>query len=158
MPIREFHGAFAFLSNFHGLGPDAERLAIFVDGVAYPTVEHAYVAAKLTDPGLRAEVLALPTAGQAKRFLRERGLSARADWLAQRLLVMEDLLRQKFSHPQLAVMLVATGEEELSEGNRWGDEFWGVDLRTGVGANHLGRLLMKIRAELAGRVDAPPVP
>jgi hypothetical protein len=36
----------------------------------------------------------------------------------------------------------------LVEGNRWGDQFWGVDLRTGLGENHLGKILMKVRDEL----------
>ena len=35
-------------------------------------------------------------------------------------------------------------------GNTWGDTCWGVDLRTGQGENHLGRILMKVREELAG--------
>jgi predicted NAD-dependent protein-ADP-ribosyltransferase YbiA (DUF1768 family) len=32
---------------------------------------------------------------------------------------------------------------ELIEGNWWGDTYWGVC--NGVGENHLGKLLMKIR-------------
>jgi predicted NAD-dependent protein-ADP-ribosyltransferase YbiA (DUF1768 family) len=43
-------------------------------------------------------------------------------------------------------MLKATGDEELVEGNWWNDTFWGVC--NGVGENNLGKLLMKIRAEL----------
>jgi predicted NAD-dependent protein-ADP-ribosyltransferase YbiA (DUF1768 family) len=44
-------------------------------------------------------------------------------------------------------MLLLTGDCELVEGNTWGDKFWGVC--DGEGENHLGKLLMKIRAELA---------
>ncbi len=36
----------------------------------------------------------------------------------------------------------------LQEGNRWGDTFWGVDLRTGKGENKLGKILMRVRKEL----------
>ena len=39
---------------------------------------------------------------------------------------MADLLRQKFSHPDLAVLLLATGDEDLVEINTWGDTFWGI--------------------------------
>jgi len=59
------------------------------------------------------------------------------------------MLRLKFTkHESLKEKLLATGDEELVEGNDWNDRVWGkVD---GVGENHLGRLLMKIRAELRG--------
>jgi predicted NAD-dependent protein-ADP-ribosyltransferase YbiA (DUF1768 family) len=59
---------------------------------------------------------------------------------------MRDLLRQKFAHPELRRLLLATGDAELVEGNTWGDRFWGVC--AGRGQNHLGRLLMAIRAEI----------
>jgi len=60
---------------------------------------------------------------------------------------METLLRDKFTrHADLRILLLDTGDRELVEGNTWDDRFWGVC--EGVGENHLGRLLMKIRAEL----------
>jgi len=62
--------------------------------------------------------------------------------------MMEELLRLKFESPELRKLLLETGEHELIEGNNWGDRFWGVV--DGVGDNHLGKLLMKIRAELRG--------
>ena len=34
------------------------------------------------------------------------------------------------------------------EGNGWHDTFWGVDLKTGEGEKHLGRILMQVREEL----------
>ena len=145
MAIRSFRDT--FLSNFYGLKPGEERLSIVFDDVAYPTVEYAYVAAKLTDLALREEVRLLPKPGQAKSFLKDRGLTERSGWDEMKLAVMEDLVRQKFAHPKLAAMLLATGDEELIEGNTW-DTFWGVDTETGVGENHLGRIVMKIRDEL----------
>ena len=42
--------------------------------------------------------------------------------------------------------LIDTGDIELVEVNSWGDTFYGVC--NGVGENHLGKLLMKIRKEL----------
>lgn len=59
---------------------------------------------------------------------------------------MEDLLRLKFSNREVANLLILTGDEELIEGNWWGDKFWGI--YNGEGENHLGKLLMKIRGEL----------
>ncbi len=152
MTIRSFRNT--FLSNFYGLKPGEERLSIVFDDVAYPTVEHAYVAAKLTDLALREEVRLLPKPGQAKSFLKDRGLTERSGWDEMKLAVMEGLVRQKFAHPKLAAMLLATGDEELIEGTTW-DVFWGVDERTGEGENYLGKIQMKIRAELRRKQPRP---
>lgn len=65
--------------------------------------------------------------------------------------IMEEVVRAKFSqNPQLLEKLIATGDAELVEGNRWHDQYWGFDLIKGIGENHLGIILMKIRAELGG--------
>lgn len=65
-----------------------------------------------------------------------------------KLQLMERLLLKKFdnNHPQPQQMLLSTGDEELIEGNYWKDTYWGVC--NGVGENHLGKLLMKIREKL----------
>lgn len=78
MPIRSFKHAFAFLSNFYGLAPGDERFIVTLDGEAYPTVEHAYVAAKLTDPALREEISDLPKPGQAKPSPSSRTAASRS--------------------------------------------------------------------------------
>jgi len=57
-------------------------------------------------------------------------------------------VRAKFEqNPDLAAKLIATGDEELVEGNTWGDTYWGVC--RGVGQNKLGKILMNVRQELA---------
>ena len=43
-------------------------------------------------------------------------------------------------------LLLATGDAKIVEGNTWGDVFWGVC--NGVGENHLGEILMKVRQDL----------
>jgi ribA/ribD-fused uncharacterized protein len=138
--IDRFDGTFRFLSNFW-------PARVFLDGEEYPTIEHAYQAAKTLDLEERPLVRLAATPGRAKR-LGQR-LTLREDWEAVKLVVMLDLLRQKFARHSLTVALLATGEMELVEGNAWGDTFWGVDTHKG-GANHLGRLLMQVRAELRG--------
>ena len=56
-------------------------------------------------------------------------------------------LRQKFtSHLALRAMLVATCDKNLVEASPH-DYFWGCG-RKGTGQNHLGKLLMKLRADL----------
>ena len=63
------------------------------------------------------------------------------------------LLRVKFKPgSSFAELLLATADEELVEVNEWGDCYWGVC--RGVGENVLGKLLMRVRAEL--RVGVMP--
>jgi hypothetical protein len=134
--IGPFRGEWRWLSNFW-------PARVYLDGVEYPTVEHAYVAAKTLDLELRAAVLAFSSPGDAKRLGRK--FTLRPDWDSVKLDVMESLLRQKFADPMLRRKLVWTYPNELVELNEWGDTFWGVC--RGKGENHLGRILMKIRDE-----------
>jgi len=128
------------LSNF-------EPVQVELDGVIYPTVEHAYQAAKTFNSEERDFVLSQGTPGRAKRASRKITISP--DWDSRKLGVMEDLLFQKFLfHEELGQKLLETGNIKLEEGNTWGDTFWGVDYSTGVGQNNLGKLLMKVRSEL----------
>jgi len=136
--IDRFEGDYAFLSNFALI-----QGGVLFEGARYPSVEHAFAAAKTLDPAGRELIRALPSAGAAKRA--GRTVSLRPDWYEARLGVMEDLLRQKFAVEPFRAALAATGSATLIEGNNWGDRFWGVD---GSGENHLGKLLMELRAEL----------
>jgi ribA/ribD-fused uncharacterized protein len=122
-----------------------------MDGQIYPTVEHAYVAAKVSDPALRAEIRMLDSPSRAKRFLATRDLEPDPDFDDRKLEIMRQLVECKFEHPELAAMLLATGTEELIEGNTWNDTFWGVDHQDLKGLNHLGRILMDVRSQLSRR-------
>jgi DNA adenine methylase len=135
--IDSFSGENRFLSNFW-------QTAIVYEGQEYPSTEHAYQAAKSLDLTVRRAVAATPTAAEAKALGRR--IAMRTDWEQVKLQVMEDVLRQKFANPDLHEKLIATENSELTEGNTWGDRFWGVC--NGVGENHLGKLLMKIRDDL----------
>jgi len=139
--IREFRGEFRFMSNFWPAVVDFE-------GVTYPTVEHAYVTAKTLDEAIREDVLRCEKPGQAKAMGRQFEL--RRDWNFVKVDILENLVRQKFNHEDLKMKLLATGERYIMEGNNWGDKFWGVDLATHEGLNHMGKILMKIREELRG--------
>ncbi len=138
--IDRFAGEHAFLSNFF-------PAPFVLDGIVYPTVEHAFQAAKCCDAAQAERIRRAPSPGAAKRLGRRAQL--RPDWEPVKLDVMHRCLRAKFAqHPDLAARLLATGSARLVEGNTWGDTFWG---RTGSrGRNHLGRLLMLVRAELRG--------
>ena len=170
-PIVDFRGPYRWLSNFH-------LAEVYFEGHFYRSSEHAYQAAKAdagrsalflvpTQAGLdlcsatRAlfrdpqptgerdangnEILRILSCPEAKRLGGR--IPIRYDWESVKLDVMETLLRDKFTrHADLRILLLDTGDRELVEGNTWDDRFWGVC--EGVGENHLGRLLMKIRAEL----------
>lgn len=78
-----------------------------------------------------------------------RKVLLRPDWEQVKVGIMEEIVREKFTqHPELARLLIGTGDKILVEGNRWGDTFWDVDTRTGQGKSHLGKILMKVRNKL----------
>lgn len=141
--IPGFFGRHRWLSNFY-------KVEILADNVLYPSVEHAFQAAKTLDPFQRQRICAQPDAAAAKRIGRQ--VSLRRDWNAISLTVMLELLRCKFDHPQLAAALLDTGDRYLAELNSWNDRIWGV-VSTGngvtvTGGNRLGLCLMQIRREL----------
>lgn len=130
--VSEFQGEFRFLSNFW-------PCQIMFEGIIFPSVEHAYQAAKTLDMQKRKEMSQL-TAGQAKRA--GSNLELRPDWEEIKIPIMRELLQKKFADRMLRWKLRQT-KGELIEGNTWGDTFWGIC--KGQGENHLGRLLMEIR-------------
>ena len=145
MMIDNFDGPYAFLSNFF-----ESPIEILIDGRLYvaKTVEHAFQAAKVIQyhNDEAVEIISAPTPGKAKRLGRRCHM--RPDWDQVKDTVMLSLLRKKFADPVLAEKLLATGDEELVEGNWWGDRYWGVCVTDGLGQNKLGQSLMKVRAEL----------
>jgi len=134
-PVLGFQGEHRFLSNFWPCRCELE-------GMAFPSTENAYQAARFP-AGERAQLQGVPS-WQAKKMGRGRAhvvAMSKAD-------LMEFLNRQKFSdkNPELKAKLLATGDAELVEVNTWNDQYWGVC--NGVGLNTLGKILMKIRAEI----------
>ena len=135
--ITSFSGPYRFLSNFWIAN-------LRIGDMHFISAEHAYQAAKSLDPEDWKNISTIETPGGAKRA--GRLLKIRPDWEEIKLDVMEIILREKFSNPELAHRLHETGDQELIEGNRWGDTYWGICRNKGE--NHLGKLLMKIRKEL----------
>lgn len=80
-------------------------------------------------------------------------IPARPDWETIKVDVMKDIIRLKFTQSsKLKTRLLATGDEELVEGNLWHDNFWGnctcSKCRSIKGTNMLGKILMEVREEL----------
>lgn len=128
--IDSFTGKYNFLSNFYKHENS--------------TVEHYYQAMKTFNPFEQIKILHAPTPKEAKRLGRRCEL--REDWEDIKLLIMEVLIRLKFTNEHLKQLLLETEDAILIEGNHWGDTFWGQV--NGVGNNWLGIILMKIRSEL----------
>lgn len=134
--IEEFVGEFRWLSNFY-------HCRIPYQGITYPSVEHAYQAAKFTNESTKEDI-SLLSAGQAKRFGQKKPIET-DNWDSVKEGVMQELLEIKFSIPSLAERLIALQGVHIQEGNRWGDEFWGINLKTHRGNNRLGKIIMNIR-------------
>jgi ribA/ribD-fused uncharacterized protein len=147
--IEEFSGDYRFLSNFW-------PCEIKYKGFTFPSTEHAYQAVKWfyvsnTD---HPEELILDflgkatTAGKAKRMGRLIPLDAEI-WDRVKVQVMREITTIKYSdNIVLRELLKSTNPMYIQEGNNWGDTFWGVDLKTGLGKNVLGRILMNERLSI----------
>lgn len=135
----EFRGAYNYLSNFY-------PTSVEFDGITYRSAEAAFQAQKCVDKKDR-EAFAALSAVKARH--RGRLVKMRSDWEDVKLDLMERIVRAKFAqHADLAGRLISTGDVALVEGNAWHDTYWGVDVVTGKGENHLGRILMKIRSDM----------
>jgi ribA/ribD-fused uncharacterized protein len=138
MSIDIFRGEHFFLSNFY-------PCLVPYEGLNYPSAEHAYQAAKSLNPRVREAIAALPDAKSAKRDGRE--ISVRPDWEDVKIQIMENIVRVKFTGSKyLGERLVETFPHRIIHANWWGDTFWGV--HRGNGEDHLGKILMKVRAEI----------
>ena len=137
--IDSFRGEFHWLSNFYSC-------SVHYEGLTFGNTEAAFQAAKCLDMKEREKFVGINPL-IAKRMGRR--VKLRSDWEDVKIVVMRNVLRCKFSqNPELKAKLIATGDAELIEGNKHRDVFWGVC--NGKGQNHLGKLLMEVRAELKG--------
>jgi ribA/ribD-fused uncharacterized protein len=136
-PIDSFSGDYLGLSN---LIP----FPIEIEGIRFPTLEHAFQAMKSPRSYDWIEIAKLANAGDARR--RGDETRPRDNWEAGKRLVMYKLLQKKFQTEPYKTMLVETWPRQLIETNHWKDRYWGV--YRGKGQNWLGRLLMRVRLEL----------
>lgn len=135
--IKEFRGQYYFLSNFYNAKVEWE-------GITYLNNESAFQSAKVTDFETRLKFANLdPSSGKRKG----RNVQLRHDWEKVKFDIMYEIVKAKFTQNEdLKEKLLATGNEELQEGNTWNDRIWGVC--NGKGQNHLGKILMRVREEL----------
>ncbi len=147
-----YEGKWYFLSNF-------SAFAVELDGRVWMTAEHAYQAAKFRFTNrdwIIREIYEARSAHSAKQTARRYAEYVHPGWgkehpsigvRSAKLLNMEHILRAKIKqHEYVRRKLLETGVVELIEDSPT-DAFWGrgPDWK---GKNELGKLWMKLRAEL----------
>ena len=134
--INQFNGEYDFLSNRFGCR--------FVwQGLQYGNAEAAFQSSKCMDASERK---AYAGCSADKAALKGREQAPFPGWEDARLNIMGSILRAKFEQ-NLSLMkkLTDTGSCILINGNNKQETYWGVDLYSWQGENHLGRIIMDIR-------------
>lgn len=139
--INSFRGYHAWLSNMY----DCE---IEFMGHKFKSVENAYMFAKRPNDLEWLNKCLNLSPGDIKKA--SRLITVREDWEVVKLSIMYELLKKKFTQEPFRTDLLNTRGENIVEGNRWNDTFWGVDIKSNpnVGENWLGRLIMDIRTKI----------
>lgn len=116
-----------------------------LDNVVWRTTEHYFQAMKFYPNWDHIHAIrAMPSPMQAAKAGRSRARPLRADWEAVKDNIMRKAVLAKFEqHPEIAQILLETGNEDLIE-NTTKDHYWGCG-STGTGKNMLGIILTEIR-------------
>lgn len=139
--IMQFRGRYYFLSNFY-------PHKFVYDNVEYYNSEAAFQAQKCINEEDKLVLSNMESPGEAKKY--GKTVALREGWEYVKNDIMYSVLMAKFSSDEeLKRKLLCTGEEELVEGNTWGDSYWGYDLEKNEGKNILGKILMQVRKDLS---------
>jgi hypothetical protein len=142
--ISAFIGRWEALANWF-------QSAVFYEGERYPSVEHAFQAAKAGADAVAAKAIREAATPKLAHELG-RKLPLPVDWERRKRPLMQALLRDKFRRDSaLHERLLRTDNRNLIAGNDWGETFWGVS--GGRGANELGKALMAVRDEARAGTD-----
>lgn len=137
--IKEFKNQYFFLSNFY-------ECPIYYNKLVFCNVEAAFQAQKAIDEKEQYKFINL-NASQARKL--GKTIVLRKDWEEVKDNIMYEIVKRKFTvNKELQQKLIDTKDEELVEGNWWHDTYWGMDSKTGIGKNKLGKILMKVRGEV----------
>lgn len=118
-------------------------------GKKFLTSEHAYQWKKYSDsaPELASQILDAQNPNAVKKISDSNKDKAPLAWNTHKVSVMEEILRAKIKqHEKVRSLLKESGNKIIKE-NSPTDSFWGVGPDDN-GENQLGKLWMKLRAEL----------
>ena len=119
-----------------------------LDGHLWPTSEHYYQAQKFAGTRHAELIRRARTPLRAAELGRDRAKPLRRDWERVKDDVMRRAVAAKFrAHADIRGILLSTGDEEIVEDSPT-DYYWGRGA-DGSGRNMLGRILMRVRSELA---------
>ena len=142
--ITSFKEEYRFLSNFY-------QSPVTYGGLTYPNAEAAFQAQKCEKEADKTKYTLVKNPVVAKRMGKKEP-NLPANWREISYDIMLEIIRAKFSVPEMAEKLLSTGDAELVEGNNHHDNLWGkcgcprCEVKTGE--NRLGRILMQVREEL----------
>ena len=139
---------FYSVADAYGEFSNFAAFPIRLGGKLWPTSEHYFQAQKFKDAKVKEKIRKAKTPSLAARMGRDRSLKLRRDWESVKVGVMTEAVRAKFAqHEDLRELLLSTGDAQLVE-HTDRDAYWG-DGGDGSGKNMLGRILMRVREELA---------
>ncbi len=138
-PINFIETRWTYLSPFsaHEVG---------LNGVIYKTAEHAYQALRMKEPAQTniASASSPLEAWRRAQIAKEEGI---LDESIDKRALMEEIFRAKLAqHIDVRDILLETGDAELLKVYDT-DYYWGTGA-DGTGENQMGKLWMKLRAEL----------
>lgn len=161
MTIERFRGEYLLFSNMCPL----EEWIKTDQGILVPTSEHAYMANRFADPEIHSHVASARGAeedgrswkdGDAAKKIAHQYIELGYPQVCrndnERVAIMREVVRKKLANnAEILELLLQTGQEEIYEGNDWGDNFWGVSPvgEHTAGLNHLGRIYMELRTEFS---------
>lgn len=126
---------------------------IYFDGILYPSTENFYQAMKYKEQPIR-RIISKMTPQDAKKYSRENYMTnERMESASGRIRVMTYAQRQKYAIDEFQQKLLLTGNCHIEEGNWWNDKFWGTDIKTREGENHLGKIIMNLRKEIQDNIQ-----
>jgi len=122
---------------------------IEIDGVLYPTLEHAYHCVRFDDPNIRAAIRDARSPELAWELSQTHKSQRRQLVEDEKIALMTQLTRAKIEqHADVRRALAATGDARIVKriiAGPPGDGFW--DIAEGSGRNEWGKIWMQLREE-----------
>jgi len=125
--------------------------AVDVDGVIYPTVEHAYQCMRYTDEKITKEIINARSPVKAWQTSCKYKHLQKPDFRPRKREIMKNLMRARaLQHEEVRKALLDSGDAPIVKHITTyppGDGFWD-DGENGEGENQMGKIWMEIREEL----------